>query len=490
MSLQTNDYDVVVIGYGGAGASAAIEAHEAGARVLVLEKAPEGGGTTAMAGGNIRTVRDADKMIKHFHTLCEGTTDLASVEAHVRGLIDLPAWIEKGGGVIAPDKKKVAGPPVIGPPYPRETPGTLFPRVEGADGVGVRYRWPQQNGHDRGAAGYAMLARNVAQRGIDVVTGARVTSLVRDGVTGRVSRVHAEHDGQEIHIDAKSGVVLASGGYSWDADLLRDTIGAVLPSASPPHRNTGDGVRIAQAVGAGLWHMGAAVLQLGVVVPDYEASFGLKVRERGFVLVDRLGQRFCDETNLAGHDGGVLLDDRDLRGAVRKRLPSYLVFDEATRIAGPVVTPDRGFNRDSGWSDDNSMPVERGWIASAPTVRGLAGKLGLDADELTRTIDTYNRGAAAGHDAYGRAAAECTPLEDGPFYGIAVWPCILNTQGGPRRSPAGHILDPWGTPIPGLFGAGELGSIWNTLYPGGVNYGEALVSGRVAGASAVGVVPA
>ena len=153
----------------------------------------------------------------------------------------------------------------------------------------------------------------------------------------------------------------------------------------------------------------------------------------------------------------------------------------------------RGFNLDKNlnsiWFDDNSMAVAKGWIATASSIRGLAGKLELPADALAASVDRYNRGIETDQDEFGRGRPDATTIEKGPFYGVAIWPATYNTQGGPRRSAKGEILDPWGAPIPGLFGAGELGSIFNTLYPGGVNYGEALTSGRIAGASAIGLEP-
>lgn len=488
MSQQKVDtYDVVVIGYGGAGAAAAIEAAEAGASVLVVEKFGEGGGTTKMAGGNIRSVRDASQMVQHIEAITDGTTDRESIEAHVQGLLDLPAWIERCGGKIATDPSEaLEAKREPGPPYPGATPGTIFSGVVGAEGIGLRYRWPKHNGLSRGKAAWHMLSSNVESRGVEVITNTPVTRLIRDGVSGRVTGIVASQGGAPLQIAARKGVVLASGGFAWSADLMQHYLGLAIPSAAPPHRNTGEGVLMAQAVGASLWHMNGFVLSMGIKVPEYDATFAFKIRERGFILVDRGAERFCDESKLAGHSGGMLLEHRDHRNAIWPRVPSFAIFDEATRLAGPIVTPDAGYNLDSGWSDDNSMPVEKGWITTANTIEALAGKLGLDATTLRRTVDSYNRGIDADSDVLGRPASDSLPLTQGPFYGVAIWPTVYNTQGGPRRAATGEILDPFGAPIPGLFGAGELGSIFNTLYPGGMNYGEAFVSGRVAGATAVG----
>ncbi|TPE47121.1 FAD-dependent oxidoreductase [Amaricoccus solimangrovi] len=490
--MAENEYDVVIVGYGGAGAAAAIEAADAGGSVLVIEKFGDGGGTTRMAGGNIRSVLDAEKMIDHFHALCDGTTDRESVVAHVEGLARLPDWIERRGGLMRSDpSEKLGAPRKSGPPYPGATPGTGFPGVVGADGIGLRYRWPKnpRNGLSRGAAAWAMLAENVGSRKIDVITETAVKRLNRDGFSGRVTGLVAEQGGKEIEVRAKQGIVLSSGGFSWNPELMRQWLGVAVHSAAPPHRNTGEGIVMAQAVGAALWHMSGVVMSMGIAVPEYEATFSFHIKERGFIMVDRLGKRFCDESKLAGHSGGLLLDGRDHHAALRRRLPSYVIFDEATRLAGPIIATERGFNTDAGWSEDNSMPIEKGWITSASSIAELAAKLDLPADALAETIDSYNRGIETGADPFGRGAANAAPIEKGPFYGVAVWPTLYNTQGGPRRTARGEIVDPWGAPIPGLFGAGELGSIFNTLYPGGVNYGEAFVSGRVAGAAALGATP-
>lgn len=482
-------FDVIVIGYGGAGAAAAIEAADAGASVLIVEKSDEPGGTTRMAGGNIRSVLDAAKMVAHIEALSDGTTDRASIEAHVQGLLDLPAWIEKSGGVIRPDPGEQLGRKRDpGPPYPGATPGTGFPGVVGAEGVGLRYRWPknENNGLTRGKAAWALLSGNVERRRIEVLTNTAVKRLIRDGFSGRVSGIVAEQGGAELKVAARQGVILACGGFCWNKDMLRQWIGAAVPSAAPPHRNTGEGVLMAQDVGAALWHMSAAVISMGFKVPDHDATFAFKMKERGFIMVDRAAQRFCDESKLSGHSGALLLEDRDHHTTEWRRIPSFVIFDEVTRLAGPITTPQAGFNLDAGWSDDNSMPLEKGWICTSGSIAGLAGKLGLPADALTATVDGYNRGIDEGRDALGRNPQDCTPLDKGPYYGIALWPTIYNTQGGPRRAATGEILDPWGDAIPGLYGAGELGSIFNTFYPGGMNYGEAFVSGRVAGAAAVG----
>ena len=141
------------------------------------------------------------------------------------------------------------------------------------------------------------------------------------------------------------------------------------------------------------------------------------------------------------------------------------------------------------WEDRGMMValgehIERGWIQRAETVGELADQIGLDSAVLTATVERYNEHCRKGVDAdFGRSDG-LEELKTAPFYAIKAEPCLLNTQGGPRRDAQARVLDVFGEPIPGLYAAGELGSIWSTLYPGSGNISEALIFGRIAGREA------
>jgi succinate dehydrogenase/fumarate reductase flavoprotein subunit len=208
------------------------------------------------------------------------------------------------------------------------------------------------------------------------------------------------------------------------------------------------------------------------------------MRGFGFVMVDAAGERFLAEPTIEHHAANHALMVRDFHSGEFRRLPSWLIFDDATRRAGPIATNEAGANRTLTWSESNLEEIDKGWIARADTIAGLAKQVGLPAGPLEDTVRRYNAGVQCGDDEFGRAPEEMVALLEPPFYGIAVWPSLFNTQGGPRRGAGGEVIGTDGAPVPGLFSAGELGSIWGSLYPGAGNVTEAAVFGRIAGRAA------
>ncbi len=488
--LSENEVDLIVVGAGGAGAAATIEATDRGASVLVLEKADHTGGSTHYSGGTVRLIDDPAGAVEHYLALAQGTTDRESIQAFVNGLAEIPDWIGAHGGVLTGDTYAVAkeGSDIAKRRvFPAARLGSAFPDFPHSDSMGPRMHLrPQRPDRIWGAAMWDFLRTALAQTGAPVVTGARVTALLQAGPGGAVTGVQVATPGGSLTVTAKHGVILAAGGFAWDPDLQRQYFGTELPAMSPPRRNTGDGIRIAQAAGADLWHMTATSTTIGYRFPELDAALAAEVPVNGFIMVDQEGHRYSRETLLETHSfTHPMLYQDPLKGTFL-RIPSYIVLDEKTRLAGPLSSVGLGHNRRYPWSSDNSAEIERGWIVAADTIEELAEKLGLPAADLVATVDRYNERSRAGEtDEWGRPASETIPLDTAPYYGVAVYPALLNTQGGPRRNARGEVLRPDGAPIPGLYSAGELGSIWSRLYPGGGNVSEALVSGRAAAASAL-----
>jgi len=176
-------------------------------------------------------------------------------------------------------------------------------------------------------------------------------------------------------------------------------------------------------------------------------------------------------------------------------VPAYLIMDEKTRMAGSPFN----FNRVMGWagtikkaqfSKDLSDEIAQGWIQKANTIAELAARINIKPENLQKTVDKWNEACAKGLDAdFGRSAEFLGPIKQEPFYAMSLTLGILNTQGGPRRNVKAQIVDPEGKPIPRLYSAGELGSMYSFLYNGGGNVGECLAFGRIAGRNAAAEKP-
>jgi succinate dehydrogenase/fumarate reductase flavoprotein subunit len=168
----------------------------------------------------------------------------------------------------------------------------------------------------------------------------------------------------------------------------------------------------------------------------------------------------------------------------------YMIFDREMYATGPLydMNPSHGWNpvvEQYQWSTDNSAELAKGWITAAETLDELAEALGLDPETLTETVARWNQGAGKGWDPdFGRELM-LAPFGEGPFYAVELSPSMLNTQGGPRRNEKAQVVRPDGTPIPRLYSAGELGSIYSYLYQGTGNIGECLAFGRIAVREAV-----
>ncbi len=483
-ALARESFDIVVVGGGGAGAVAAIEAADRGASVLIVEAMASPGGNTQISGGTIRLVADAPMAVEHLMHLAQGATPRAVMEAFITGLVEIEGWIDAHGGSleIRPEKVDDSHDRV----FPISRPGSSFPNYPGGDALGRRALVPpRREGRHNGAALWDLLAENLERLKIPLVLNARVSRLSTDEHR-RVNGVEITTNEGPIHIAANRGVILTCGGFAYDDALMTQYYGLPLPSVCLPARATGDGVRLAADVGADLWHMNAAACSVGYRLPGLEAGIQAKMPDYGFVLVDQNSRRYLSETDLENHSAIFAMTAQDSITGEYLRTPSFVIFDEQTRRAGTLAHLPHGANRHYPWSADNSVEIDRGWIQRAETLDELAGLLGLGEAALTSCVSEFNQSFDQQvTDRFGRSLNAMRSINQPPFYGAAVYPIIVNTQGGPRRDEACRILRPDGTPISGLFGAGELGSLWNRLYAGAGNLSECLVSGRLAAKSAL-----
>jgi len=461
------EVDVLVAGFGAAGASAALAACEAGASVAVVEKTSAGGGNCVHSGGFLLEV-NGPRAVDHLDALCFGKTDRAVLQAFADGLPEVAGFLASLGGATAPVDLAAFG-------------GMLpsWPHFPGAGHVRYRQFTPA-DGERPGIGLWRVLEAAVRDRGVPVALDCPVRDLVLEG--GRIAGAIVEYQGDPVRIGVRRGVVLASGSFEADAEL-RDTY-LPLPLVSVGHPgNTGDTIRLAQVAGASLWHMSAFFGWLSFVHTDYPAAFTLDVHAPSFIYVDGDGRRFADETGWEVHDRVRALTAYLPRRRNRPRLPGWIIFDGAARQAGPlhgIVGSPNGYD----WSPDNSAEVAAGWIKRGESPAELAAAMGLDPAALEATLAAYAQAVDRRRDdEFGRAAHTLAPLVP-PLYAIPMWPGVATASGGPRRDARARVLDRDGQPVPGLFAAGAAGSIWGHLTEHGGGLTDAIVFGRLAGAEA------
>jgi succinate dehydrogenase/fumarate reductase flavoprotein subunit len=269
--------------------------------------------------------------------------------------------------------------------------------------------------------------------------------------------------------------------------------------------NTGDGIRMAQALGANLWHMWHFHGSYGFRHPDTEKyPLGIRVKrfpdwipgkesravvQAPWILVDRDGKRFMNEFPPYVQDTGArpfeLFDPVTMSFP---RIPAYMVFDELGSRRFPMGNPAFNDRRVSlGWSRDNKEEVASGILKRADTLAALAGLLGVDAAALEETVARWNRFCSTKQDTeFKRPGGTMMKIQRPPYYGAEIWPVLSNTQGGPEHDARQRIISVEGEAIPRLYAAGEMGSSFGHLYLAGGNIAECFVTGRIAGREAAG----
>jgi len=275
--------------------------------------------------------------------------------------------------------------------------------------------------------------------------------------------------------------------------------------------STGDGITMVTKAGAQLWHMNKTEThnwattvgskQLGVGRPVNAWATG--IAKGPGIVVNRDGKRFMNEYHNGGHSDNhrkyhefehMHMPADDYEYCDYRNTPFFWIFDDTTMKAGVLGSTSHwaGVLGIHKWSADNSYELAKGWFIKADTVDALAKQcvvkdfygrvVGMNAAGLVAEVNKYNTYAAAGKDLdFGRRASTMAPIVKPPFYLMEVCECQTNTQGGPKHNLYSQVLDPSDQPIPGLYAAGEFGSIYGFMYNGAGNLAEALAMGRVAG---------
>lgn len=483
-----DEVDVLIFGIGLAGACAAIEAItvDPDARVLICEKMPEdrAGGNSRASGQSLWIGSDVEAMKDYQRRLSESNPlPEEYLDEWARRMSVLEPWIKERAeqaeaeyiyGTGFTDRVAVREFPELGAEAAVDHTATILPFPGGV---------------------WKAFKKNVDIRPVEVRYNARALELIQVPETGEVVGAVVEEAGQRRRIRARGGVVMASGGYEADQQMQRDYCGyeEVYPLGTPA--NTGDGIRMLQKAGARLWHMRnrgqSGGIWPGILPPGRTTAFlrNLYWNDYSWIEVASDGRRFYNET--AEHQLTHFKQLQHGRWVDTPHVtvgPVHMIFDEKTRRGTPLALRHWTWNiaaEGLTWSDDNVAEIENGTILRAETIEELASLIGQSPEVLAQTVAEYNAACREGRDdQFEREGGTLEPIEVGPFYAVRIVPALVCTSGGAKRTIDAEVLDHDDRPIPGLYEAGELGSMVSDLYQNGAYLTDAMISGRAAGKEA------
>lgn len=438
------DADIVIVGAGGAGMTAAIQAADAGKNVLLVEKMPYAGGNTTRATAGLNAAETHyqkeqeidDSVEQYVKDTMEGGHNLND-PALVQVLAERSAaaidWLDSIGAEL----KKIAF-----------TGGCTNARTHAPeDGSGV------------GTYLVSAFKKQLEEKNIPVLYDTTVTEIIMKD--GRAVGVKANSETADYTINAKA-VILATGGFGGNEQMIvennADLAGYVSTNAPGA---TGDGIAMAQAVGADVVDMDQ--IQLHPTVEQRTRMLITEaVRGNGAILVNKEGRRFINE-----------METRDVVSAAEIAQTdgcAYVIFDKNLR--------------------DNVAAVEKYFainvVTEGATIEDLAAELGIDPAVLSATLSDWNKAVANQKDPeFGRNTAMDADLSTAPYYAIQIAPGIHHTMGGVKIDVKGQVIDTKGKAIPGLYAAGEVtGGVHGANRLGGNAIADIVVFGTVAAENA------
>ena len=490
---STVDADVVVVGAGGAGMTAAITAAAEGKSVVILESQSMVGGNSVRATGGMnagKTVYQDENEFgesagveKTLKTAAEKYADnetitalaktvseqWAAYQANPTGYFDSVELMELdtmigGKGINDPELVETLCANSADAIDWLDEHGITLHNVSSFGGASVKriHRPVNEEGKVVSVGAYMipLLQENCEKRGIDIVLNTTVDTILTDANGAAVGVSGTDKDGNTVVVNAKS-VILATGGFGANLDMVTqykpELAGFMTTNAAGAQ---GQGIEMATAIGAGTVDMDQIQIH-----PTVEANTAALITEGlrgdGAILVNANGERFIDEVGT-----------RDVVSAAEIAQPgsySWLIVDQAMVDASSVI---QGY-------------IKKGYTKTGATYEELAKELDVDPATFANTMETWNGYVEAKNDPdFGRTSF-ANPLNNGPYYAIKVTAGVHHTMGGVTINSATEVLKEDGTVIPGLFAAGEVtGGVHGANRLGGTAVADFVVFGRIAGESA------
>ena len=433
--------DIVIIGAGGAGMSAAVEAATAGKKVIIVEKMPIVGGNTTRATGGMNAAETSiqaaagitdTKEIFYNDTMKGGKekNDPALLQTMVDNAAAAVDWINELGG----DLKRVT-----------LSGGATNPRIHTpVDGSAV------------GPVVVKVLSAKLEALKVEIMLNTEATKiLTKDGAAVGIEA--KDENGNPFKIEAKA-VIIATGGFGANSEMVEGFRPDLVGFSTTNHKGaTGDGIVMAQAVGADLTDIGEIQIH-PTTDPETGYMFTEGLRGDGAILINAEGKRFTDELLTRDVVSANILKQTD--GI------AYLITNEEMRAENASL---------AGY-------VKKGYAVEAATLADLAKELGMDADVIVKTMATYAEAVKSGKDAEFNRTHLTKSLEAGPYFALKVTPGIHHTMGGLKIDTTTHVIGTDGKAISGLYAAGEVvGGVHGANRIGGNAVTDIIVFGKIAG---------
>jgi len=444
-NIRTDKTDIVIIGAGATGFTAAITAHDRGAKVILLEKMPITGGNSQLAAGGMNAAETKIQKEK-------GIKD--SVELMFEDTM-------KGGKNISdPNLAKLLSKDSAAAVDWLTSIGADLSDVGRLGGASVARAHRPSGGAAVGANITQVLKKNAEDRKIDIRVNSRVVKILEDG-KGHVTGVLVEGKHSKLYKISAKAVIVAAGGFSANPERVayyQPTYKGMSTSNQPGA--TGDGINLGAAAGGDLVDMKQIQIH-PTVAAGSRILITEAVRGNGAILVNHEGKRFVNEMTTRDAASAAIL--------AQTGKSAFLVFDEGIR---------KSLKQIEGYFHLNL-------VTAGNTIADLAAKIKVPAAELEATINAYNKAADAKNDAVFKRPDMPRLLKTPGFYAIEITPGVHYTMGGLKINTNAQVMAKDGKPIAGLFAAGEgTGGVHGANRLGGNSITQTIVFGRSVGENA------